>query len=293
MQALQSEPCPPYQSIQDYNQVEVHETGFTTLFGANNTLVDFIFVHGIGGGPKETWSNKTSASQIKPKRRCFNFKPAAQHAKVLEPETFWPQDFLPSSFPGARILTWGYESGVSGAPKTIDLGLYDSIYKDLLYDLYSIRIDDPKRPIIWIAHGFGRTIVKEVLLSSTNDTRDAGSIYESTRALLFLGTPIGTPIGTSIGALHQRYMQERFNNLLRLRQREIHPANFPETDVTTEVVNDYSLVMDHWAIERSLPGKYEGMCKFSDRGDTGYRRIKGELESVVKLLDDTPIDITS
>lgn len=58
-------------------------------------------------------------------------------------------------------------------------------------------------------------------------------------------------------------------------------------------MNDYSLVMDHWEIEGSLPGKYEEMSKLSDRGDDGYRRIKGELESVVKLLGDTPIDSTS
>ncbi|KFX95842.1 hypothetical protein O988_05597 [Pseudogymnoascus sp. VKM F-3808] len=233
MQAPHEEACAPYQ--RENHKSEVHKKGFTTLFDGEKALFDIIFVHGIGGGPEETWSNK-----------------------VLEQEIFWPRDFLPSEFPQARILTWGYEYKVSGTPKTLDLELYYPITENLLSDLYSIRTDAPKRPIIWIAHGLGRTIVKGVLdldRSSNDDQDGVGSICESTKVLFFIGKLNGTLIGP-VG------LQLRFNWLLlreRVKQqREIYQQLFLEEDTAAE--DDCCPDIDQWP-ERTLPGNYGGMFK--------------------------------
>jgi hypothetical protein len=51
-----------------------------------------VFVHGLQGHPKKTWTWSTANS-----------------SKIV----YWPQDFLPQSTPDARILVYGYDSKVS------------------------------------------------------------------------------------------------------------------------------------------------------------------------------------
>jgi hypothetical protein len=48
-------------------------------------IVDIVFVHGLTGNHKSTWT-------------------------ALESGVFWPRDLLPESLPHCRILTFGYDS---------------------------------------------------------------------------------------------------------------------------------------------------------------------------------------
>jgi hypothetical protein len=100
-----------------------------------------------------TWTRKVTAGQSTgsstagessgPKKlqkpRRFSL-PARQRAFEKDSfkagEIFWPADLLPSDCPGARILTWGYESHVSkffvGPVNKNHISMHA---KDLLYDL--------------------------------------------------------------------------------------------------------------------------------------------------------------
>ena len=63
--------------------------GLTTLFGGRESVVcDLIFVHGLGGGSRSTW---TYAS---------------------DPSLFWPKEWLPrdEDFNDTRIHSFGYSS---------------------------------------------------------------------------------------------------------------------------------------------------------------------------------------
>lgn len=63
--------------------------GLNTLFcPTEDAVADLVFVHGLGGGSRSTWT------------------------KSANPELYWPQTWLPEdeSFRGARIHSFGYDS---------------------------------------------------------------------------------------------------------------------------------------------------------------------------------------
>ena len=63
--------------------------GLNTIFcPTENAIVDLVFVHGLGGGSRSTWT------------------------KSANPELYWPQTWLPKddSFRSTRIHSFGYDS---------------------------------------------------------------------------------------------------------------------------------------------------------------------------------------
>lgn len=63
--------------------------GLTTVYKPlENAVADLVFIHGLGGGSRKTWS------------------------KNEDPALFWPQEWLPRDpqFRDARIHTFGYDS---------------------------------------------------------------------------------------------------------------------------------------------------------------------------------------
>ena len=63
--------------------------GLNTLFSpAEDAIADLVFVHGLGGGSRSTWT------------------------KSSNPELYWPQAWLPmdDGFQGVRIHSFGYNS---------------------------------------------------------------------------------------------------------------------------------------------------------------------------------------
>jgi len=118
-----------------------------------------VFVHGLQGHPKYTWTSKTAAgdgansTKIKPKISSKGFKSlfsrkgspnesSTKSADALEiPDTFWPYDLLPRDCENARILTWGYNSSVSEFFKgSTNKGNILSYSRDLLGDLTRERL---------------------------------------------------------------------------------------------------------------------------------------------------------
>ena len=144
----------------------------------NGRKVDIVFVHGLGGTSRLTWS------------------------KNKDLELFWPLTFLPSEpdICQGRILTFGYngsffKSNARNSATVLDFA------KDLLYDLKyakdenrgdleigSVGIDTSRLqkfahtlqvPIIFLVHSMGGLIVKEVsrLMTSTGGLRPNANIY--------------------------------------------------------------------------------------------------------------------
>jgi hypothetical protein len=115
-----------------------------------------VFVHGLQGHPKNTWTPKHIASEganstkieyKKPSRGIkFWSKKESSNASPpkstndLERITFWPYHLLRDDFKNVRILTWGYNSNVSEFfSGSANKGNILSYSRDLLGDLTGER----------------------------------------------------------------------------------------------------------------------------------------------------------
>ncbi|KAI9888869.1 MAG: hypothetical protein M1814_006219 [Vezdaea aestivalis] len=132
-------------------------------------LVDIVAIHDLNGDPVKTWTDDES--------------------KVL-----WLRDLLPELISIGRVLSFRYNAEVS----FYGTGSADRIQQQaqtLVADLNADRALEKcsRRPIIFLCHGVGGILAKKALLfSSTQLSQHSShlySIYTSTYAILFFGTP--------------------------------------------------------------------------------------------------------
>ncbi|TVY39322.1 putative ankyrin repeat protein [Lachnellula occidentalis] len=148
--------------------------------------VDIIALHGINGDAYTTFTGPVS-------------------------QNLWLRDFLPRSFPGARIYTFGYDARVLFSLATGDIGTFAN---NLLEDVWRVRVErgEKRRPIIWIVHSMGGLVVKKrketvakstkALTIASNDPTRYGDIHSSTTSILFMATPHrGSDHAASLGAI--------------------------------------------------------------------------------------------
>jgi ankyrin repeat domain-containing protein 50 len=117
-----------------------------------------VFVHGLQGHPKDTWTSKSIASEAanstkiedKTSSRGLKFwskkgsSNASDSKSTSEPEernTFWPYHLLCDDCKNVRILTWGYNSNVTEFfGGSANKGTISSHSRDLLGDLTGERL---------------------------------------------------------------------------------------------------------------------------------------------------------
>lgn len=156
--------------------------GLTVLYEPVEPLIDFVFVHGLRGGSRKTWS------------------------KSSNPAHFWPKEWLPleARFRNVRILTFGYNSDwgeIKGSSVTVhDFG------QALLAGLYnSPSTGGPENdtPIVFVAHSMGGIVVKKVLILAKQDP-NYSSMAARIHIMFFLATPHrGAPSAQRLGNVLQ------------------------------------------------------------------------------------------
>ncbi|KAE8446919.1 hypothetical protein EG329_011550 [Mollisiaceae sp. DMI_Dod_QoI] len=191
----------------------IRRTGITILYQPttrDDTVLDILFVHGLQGHPRNTWtwtagSKKTQnltfveSKPGKPKRGFWRktktegsgSSNAVDDNTSEQSDIYWPYHLLPDDCPNARILTWGYDSDISKFfSGSANKNSIFSHSRDLLEDLSWERRHESKRPIIFVAHSLGGIIIKDLLLraNESNDERHQ-DLCNSAIATLFLGTP--------------------------------------------------------------------------------------------------------
>lgn len=144
---------------------------------------------------------------------------------------FWPTDLLPRSLKDphtskdehANILVYGYNAdvyahGKSGASPSANF--IHQHAQSLVASLTQYRKSKgtERLPIIWVVHSLGGIVTKRALLYS-NDIRahhqeDLRSVFVSTFAIIFLGTPhLGSDLATwgrMIQAMSDAVMPRKF-----------------------------------------------------------------------------------
>ncbi len=140
----------------------------TTIRGMTKRAFSIIAVHGLGGHAYKTWT--------------------------AENGTMWLKDLLPQAIPGARIMTFGYDSEAQTSRYLTHRTLYSNA-DNLISDLCSLRQDTKtvERPIIFLGHSLGGLVIKSALVRasiySPNGREDSGTIKDSTNGIVFFGTP--------------------------------------------------------------------------------------------------------
>ncbi|KAF5657827.1 nb-arc ankyrin domain-containing protein [Fusarium denticulatum] len=202
----------------------IRDTGISIVYEPENrtSVVDILFVHGLGGHPRKTWTSSKrapvtpellSASESLRKNLRKNSHKSAlgralsqlhrmtrNTAAEARPETlhdidadpalvFWPVDLLSRDCPDSRILVFGYDSKITKySTGSVSENSVFSHAKDLLF---ALGLERPlNRPLICVAHSLGGIIFKEMLSRASSSTRyEHQNVLESVEAVIFLGTP--------------------------------------------------------------------------------------------------------
>ena len=124
-----------------------------------------MFVHGLQGHPRKTWTRKTTPDLIE---QSFEARSSSPHRRIRQlfsrrrnidlgeslkdkaVEIFWPLDLLPEDCTNVRILTWGYDSHITHLFKgSANRSNISAISRDLLYALEKKRVDCVRSSSRW------------------------------------------------------------------------------------------------------------------------------------------------
>jgi pimeloyl-ACP methyl ester carboxylesterase len=123
-----------------------------------------IFVHGLGGDPRDTWQ------------------------RASDPSSFWPL-WLAEDLKGLMVYSVGYEAPISrwrgNAMHLIDRATS-------LLARFSVEPDLQQGPIILIGHSLGGLVIKQLLRTAESEARhstEAASFFRRVTKVVFLATP--------------------------------------------------------------------------------------------------------
>ena len=138
-----------------------NEPTLERVFGPDDPHADVIFVHGLTGNSRTTWSSSNDRG-------------------------FWP-DWLSGDFAQVAVYTLGYPASLFAQWVRTEMDLFERA-SNILERFAGIGIGT--RPIVFVTHSLGGILVKIVLRKSC-DAADADwrRISDATRLVVFLSTP--------------------------------------------------------------------------------------------------------
>ena len=254
--------------------------GLNLLWCSTKPSADLVFIHGLGGGSRKTWS-KSSAT-----------------------EHFWPQEWLPRdpAFRQVRIHSFGYDADWMGGKENC-LNI-NHISKSFIGELcLSPYLKDADTPIILIGHSMGGLVIKRAYILAQQDPLH-DSLFARFHTSVFIATP-------HRGAGSAKYL----NTLLQLTfSSRLYIADLEHTSATIQSINEdfrhvstrinvwslyetqklkvgvvSTLIVDPdsatlgWREERQIPmnADHRSICKFEDAQDPNYIVIRNALSSIV------------
>ncbi|KAI0515458.1 NACHT and WD domain protein [Xylaria bambusicola] len=254
----------------------------------NARKLDIVFVHGLGGTSRWTWS------------------------KNKNPALFWPSTFLPlePDLCLARILTFGYNANFlkTGSLGTSILDFAKALLFDLKYgkDESKSDLNMGSVPLIFVVHSMGGLVAKEAYLLGQNDP-EYEAIVRAISSIVFLATPHrGTNLAETLNRILQAaivtnpkpYVSELIRNsftLQRLNEQFRHVAprldivSFYETQPTSlglksariMIVEKDSAVLGYpGEISKALEADHHGVSKFDHPLDPNYITVRNVLMSL-------------
>lgn len=258
--------------------------GLKVLHGYPDATVDICFVHGLTGNRESTW---TAAGQSEP----------------------WPKTLLPPELSNARILTYGYDAYVLRRSVASNNRLKDHA-RNLVNALTADRasINASTRALIFVAHSLGGLVCKKALLfSRSNREVHLRGIFESTKGIVFMGTPhkgswmadwanfpakclgviksANTRLLDTLGQNDEmlKEIQDEFCAMIgkpRPNGRDIKVTCFYEElgfPIFNCVVPQESATLPGGYSVFAIHANHRDMVKFASREDAGFKDLCGEL----------------
>ncbi|KAF4969328.1 hypothetical protein FSARC_3402 [Fusarium sarcochroum] len=271
------------------NRPNIAREGLSVIVAPPDATSDIVFVHGLQGHPEKTWTYR-DPSQAQKKFSLFRHK-----KQDSEPPNgiFWPFKLLSrdSRLEKARILTYGYDSVVAnffGPQNQQNISRHGN---DLMVALQQER--------------------REEALVKSKSSRQSKllPIFESTKGIVFLGTPHSGSKSATWGLLatnlakfalqgsNQRVLRgltpnsellealsEQFRQLLDEGAFSVH--SFYETQAMSTLYGIEDVVVPYHSatlgdVKREtimgINADHRGICKFGSGNDHGYKAVIGAI----------------
>lgn len=286
----------PSQNPLDRKRTTYLYSGVHILHKSEKDDVDIVFVHGLKGDCYKTW----------------------KAGNTTEP---WPKTLLPLELGTARILTYSYDSTVTGKGDVPSQNRISNHAQNLLAALATLRQNDDtsERPIIFVCHSLGGLVCQDALVMAHERAQQhLEDIANFTRGVIFLGTPhrgsslakIGELVSRSYGMIKETNtdivrvltedsevrarIQDGFLSLIKMRSKNeasmIDITCFYEELPTKRlglIVPKHSAILPGYtaiAIHRN----HAEMTKFSSSDEPGFQYVSGELKRWMKRIQQNP-----
>ena len=243
-----------------------------------------VFVHGLGGGSRKTWSKTGTESH------------------------FWPANWLPKDpdFRNVRIHTFGYDSdwtkGNDNCLNIYHMGL--SLVGQLST---SPEISRSNTSLVFIGHSMGGLVIKKAFVLACHQNR---KLAERVRAIYFLATPHrGADLAKTLKNILQlvfsapSYVVElipgsdvlqAINDDFRQHAEGLELCSFYETRQFRAGIGISALVVDPESAKLGYPREkqypmnadHRSICKFDSPKDENYRIVRNALASTIQDIRD-------
>ncbi|KAK1253242.1 hypothetical protein MKX07_001319 [Trichoderma sp. CBMAI-0711] len=278
----------------DVSKEQSHESdmfGLNTLYdpAPHTAMVDIVFIHGLGGHSKKTWSSSSS------------------------PKSFWPRDWLPveRGFEDVGIHSLGYKADWAKKWQQQSILNIHDFAESLIGEMINHRgIRLNKSRIILVGHSMGGCVAKEAYIIARQHPLYQG-LARRIYGIFFLGTPHhgsdlpGILESMSVAALGNKPfvsdLKSGSSALALIRDRFRHVAmdlalwtfyetlwTFYETlptamgPVSRVVVEKDSAILgfDKERIQ-AMNADHRHVCKFTSRDDSNYKMLRNALLTAI------------
>ena len=254
--------------------------GLNLLHSPSEPLIDFVFVHGLGGGSRKTWSKTNSIAH------------------------YWPQEWLPKdpAFKSVRIHSFGYDSDWAKG-KGVCLNTHH-FGKSLLGEIStSPHLSNANTSIVLIGHSMGGLIIKKTYILARQAVAYK-SLAERLHSMFFLATPHrGSDSAKLLSNILQITYSSRpyvtdlergseaiqsINDEFRNYTADLNLWSFYETQalkigILSSVIVDPDSATLGYPEEKQMPmnADHRSICKFDTLTDPNYVILRNALASTV------------
>ncbi|AEO67579.1 uncharacterized protein THITE_2150738 [Thermothielavioides terrestris NRRL 8126] len=271
----------------DLSDDEKGPLGLTTLYEPPppaTPVADIVFIHGLGGGSRKTWS----------------YSP--------DPPHYWPQSWLPQDedFADVRIHTYGYKADWGGRRQSV-LDTHD-FAQSLLGALRNHpAVRRSRTRIILVGHSMGGSVAKKAYILARQDPT-AADLGARVHSMFFLATPHrGSDMATVLENMlavawgHKRFVSDlapnsaaltAINDAFRHFAPELRLWSFYETlptrGVNRIVVERHLATLGYHNEEvASMDADHRHVCKFDTPADPNYKVLRNALVSALDMIRST------